>query len=113
MCSGGSLTTPTAPAAELLLARSARASSEKSWIWTGRRGFGGGLNPGSPDATTTFVFNSVDSVFSSGKEITRLPRNGTLTLVATGARLRFHVVLQLVIDVNGDATVNVERVTCD
>ena len=68
---------------------------------------------GIPDATTTFVFNSVDSVFSSGKEIHTFTGNGTLTLVATGDQLRFHVVLQLVIDVNGNATVNFARVTCD
>ena len=68
---------------------------------------------GIPDATTTFRFNSVDSVLSSGKEVHHFTGNGTLTLTATGARVRFHVVTQLVIDENGDAKVDFVRITCE
>jgi hypothetical protein len=68
---------------------------------------------GIPDATTTFVFNTVDSVFSSGKEIHTFTGAGTLTLVATGEELRFHAVAQLVVDANGDVKVDFFRITCD
>ena len=68
---------------------------------------------GSPDATTTFVFNSVDSVFSSGLENHTFSGNGTLTVVASGEQLRFHVVLRMLIGADGEVTVGFERVTCD
>jgi hypothetical protein len=68
---------------------------------------------GFADATTTFVFNTVDSVFSSGKEIHTFTGAGTLTLVATGEGFRFHAVAQLVVGENGDVKVNLFRIVCD
>jgi hypothetical protein len=68
---------------------------------------------GVPDATTVFVFNTVDSVFFSGKEIHTFTGSGTLTLVATGQELRFHAVAQLVVDANGDLKVEFFRIVCD
>jgi hypothetical protein len=68
---------------------------------------------GIPDATTTFVFNTVDTELSSGREIHTFTGVGTLTLVATGEELRFHAVAQLLVDENGDTKVEFFRITCE
>ena len=67
---------------------------------------------GVPDATTTFVFNSTDTVLPSGGEVHNFTGNGTLTLTATGETRRFHVVLHVLIDADGNAKVEFERVRC-
>jgi hypothetical protein len=68
---------------------------------------------GVPDATTTFVFNSNDIVFSSGSAVHHFTGNGTLTVTATGQQLRFRVVMQVVLDKNGNAKVDLLHFACD
>lgn len=67
---------------------------------------------GIPDATTTFVFNSVDTVHASGKEIHHFTGTGTITLVATNETRRFHAVAQTVLDENGVPKVDFVRLVC-
>ena len=67
---------------------------------------------GVPDATTTFVFNSTDSVLRSGGEVHSFTGNGTLTVTATGETRRFHVILHALLDADGNAKVEFERVRC-
>lgn len=67
---------------------------------------------GIPDATTTFVFNSVDTVHASGKEIHHFTGTGTITVVATNETRRFHAVAQLVLDENGVPKVDFVRLVC-
>jgi hypothetical protein len=65
------------------------------------------------DATTTFVFNSNDIVFATGKEVHHFTGTGTLTVTATGAELRFQVVIQVVLDQAGNPRVNLLRFVCE
>jgi hypothetical protein len=65
------------------------------------------------DATTTFVFNSNDIVFATGKEVPHFTGTGTLTVTATGAELRFQVVIQVVLDEDGNPKVDLLRFVCD
>ena len=65
-----------------------------------------------PDATTTFVFNSTDSVLHSAGEVHSFTGNGTLTVTATGETRRFHVVLHVRLDAEGSPKVAFERVRC-
>ena len=67
---------------------------------------------GDVDATTTFIFNSVDSVFASGREIHTFVGTGTLTLTSDSSRRRFRAVVQLVVDADGVAVVNFARIEC-
>jgi hypothetical protein len=64
------------------------------------------------DATTTFVFNSNDIVFATGKEVHHFTGTGTLTVTATGAELRFQVVIQVVLDEEGNPRVDLLRFVC-
>jgi hypothetical protein len=65
------------------------------------------------DATTTFVFNSTDIVFATGNEVHHFTGTGTLTVTATGAQLRFHVVIQMVLDRDGNPTLDLLHFRCD
>jgi len=64
------------------------------------------------DATTTFVFNSNDIVFSSGSEIHHFSGVGTLTVSATGATRRFQVEAQVVLDTTGTPRIDHLRFVC-
>jgi hypothetical protein len=67
---------------------------------------------GITDATTTFVFNSSDIVFATGKEVHHFTGTGTLTVTATGEELRFHVVIQVVLDDAGTPKLDLLRFVC-
>ena len=67
---------------------------------------------GSPDATSTFASSFHDIVFSSGKEVHGFTLNGSGTTVATGALVRFHVLVELVLDENGNPKIDFLRLTC-
>src|SRR5262245_53191976 len=64
------------------------------------------------DATTTFVFNSTDIVFATGKEVHHFTGTGTLTVTATGAEIRFQLVIQVVLDEEGNPKVDFLRLDC-
>jgi hypothetical protein len=64
------------------------------------------------DATTTFVFNANDIVFATGNEVHHFTGTGTLTVTATGAELRFKVVVQVVLDQDGNPKVDQLRFVC-
>jgi hypothetical protein len=68
---------------------------------------------GIPDATSEFVNPFKDFVFSSGKEIHTFMIVGTLTVLATGEEVPFHLIAQLVLDENGDPKVDFVRIACD
>lgn len=65
------------------------------------------------DATTRFVFNSHDIVFATGNEVHHFTGTGTLTVTATGENLRFHVVIQMVLDREGDPKLDLLHFSCD
>lgn len=64
------------------------------------------------DATTTFVFNANDIVFATGNEVHHFTGTGTLTVTATGAEFRFQVVVQVVLDQDGNPKVDLLRFVC-
>jgi hypothetical protein len=66
---------------------------------------------GVPDATTTFVFNATDTALHSA-EVHSFTGNGTLTATATGETRRFHVVLHVLLDADGNVKVEFERFRC-
>ena len=68
---------------------------------------------GTIDATTTFVFNSNDIVFTTGNEVHHFTGTGTLTVTATGAQLRFQVVIQIVLDADGNPKVDLLHFICE
>jgi hypothetical protein len=72
---------------------------------------------GIPDATRTFVSNTVTRAFSlpegTGKEIFTFTGSGTLTITATGEQLRFHAVAQVVVFGSNEVKVQFFRITCD
>lgn len=67
---------------------------------------------GTPDATSRFVIHFNDLVFSSGREVHTETLPGQGTALATGASFGFHVVFHVVLDENGDPTVEILRIDC-
>jgi hypothetical protein len=70
------------------------------------------LPDGIPDATTTFQSTFRDTFRSNGRESHQFTLNGAGTTTATGARFRFHVLIQTMLDENGDPKVDIFRFTC-
>jgi hypothetical protein len=64
------------------------------------------------DASTTFVSTFADIFSASGAEIHQFTLNGSGTTTATEARFRFHVLIQLHLDTNGDPKIDSLRLTC-
>ena len=67
---------------------------------------------GIPDATTTFTSNFNEIFRASGGEKHKFTLNGTGTVTATGDRFRFHVVIQTLIDNNGDPKIDIFQFRC-
>ena len=67
---------------------------------------------GTPDATTTFQSTFGDTFRSTGSENHRFILNGSGTTTATGATFRFHVLIQLLLDQNGNPNVDIVRIAC-
>jgi hypothetical protein len=65
------------------------------------------------DATTTFVFNSNDIFFANASEVHHFTGTGTLTVTATGAVLRFQVIIQMVIDRDGNPRLDLLHFVCE
>jgi hypothetical protein len=68
---------------------------------------------GVPDATGRFSFNSEDILSSSGSQVHHFTGTGTLTITATGQKVRFVVIEQAVIDASGNAKVDTVHFRCD
>jgi len=68
---------------------------------------------GVPDATGKFSFNSEDIVSSGGSQVHHFTGTGTLTITATGQKVRFVVIEQAVIDASGNAKVDSVHFRCD
>jgi hypothetical protein len=68
---------------------------------------------GVPDAVGKFSFNSEDVVSSSGSQVHHFTGTGTLTITATGQKVRFVVIEQAVIDASGNAKVDSVHFRCD
>ena len=66
----------------------------------------------SPDATTTFVSTFRDVFRASGGEAHTFTLNGPGTAVSTGAKFRFHVLIQTLIDKNGDPKIDIFQFRC-
>jgi hypothetical protein len=67
---------------------------------------------GIPDASTTFTSNFIDIFRASGGEKHKFTLNGTGTTTATGDRFRFHVLIQTLIDNNGDLKIDFIQFRC-
>jgi hypothetical protein len=67
---------------------------------------------GTPDATTTFQSTFGDKFRSNGGESHQFTLNGSGTTTATGATFRFHVLIQTLLDQNGNLKVDILRLTC-
>jgi hypothetical protein len=65
------------------------------------------------DATTAFVFNSTDIVFATGNEVHHFTGTGTLTLTATDVKLHFQLVIQVALDKDGNAKLDLLHFVCD
>lgn len=71
-----------------------------------------GTPDGTPDATTTFVSTFRDVFRASGGEAHTFTLNGPGTVVSTGAKFRFHVLIQTLIDKNGDPKIDIFQFRC-
>ena len=66
---------------------------------------------GIPDATSTFVSTFGDTFRASGAEQHHFTLNGSGT-TTSGIPFRFHVLIQTLIDKNGNTKVDIQRLTC-
>jgi hypothetical protein len=67
---------------------------------------------GVTDATLTFVLVLHDLVFSSGSEVHHATLSGAGIAAATGAAVRIHEVVQIVLDEHGDPRIEFVRLRC-
>ena len=70
------------------------------------------VSDGIADASTTFTSTFVDIFRASGGEKHMFTLNGAGTTTASGARFRFHVLIQTLIDENGNPKVDVFQFRC-
>jgi hypothetical protein len=71
-----------------------------------------GTPDGTPDATTTFVSTFRDIFRASGGEAHTLTLDGSGTTTSTGTGFRFHVLIQTLIDENGDPKIDIFQFRC-